>query len=240
MRASRTTGPRTLGRRSSGPGVAAESAGSESVLGVGEPSQASICTQASSGELAFSFHVRGLVTTPKNSWMQGRGMARRSAPSALSRSTSRADEEGTEPRLPGVAARSCAIALAVAESSELDPAGAERQRRGDARRAAGERRMRGPDRPQRGLEPRGRGVRDPQPLETQSDVGHARGGVHARGPLDERRAVQATALKASGTPIGNNDLWIACHALAENATLVTNNVREFERVDGLSLDNWAS
>ena len=58
--------------------------------------------------------------------------------------------------------------------------------------------------------------------------------------ISEHYAVQSTALKASGTPIGANDLWIACHALAEHATLVTNNIREFERVDGLSLDNWAT
>lgn len=45
-------------------------------------------------------------------------------------------------------------------------------------------------------------------------------------------------LDAAGTPIGNNDLWIAAHALAQNMTLVTNNTREFERVPGLKLDNW--
>ena len=53
-------------------------------------------------------------------------------------------------------------------------------------------------------------------------------------------AVHSTTLKTAGTPIGGNDLWIACHALAENATLVTNNVREFGRIEGLSLDNWAN
>ena len=36
-------------------------------------------------------------------------------------------------------------------------------------------------------------------------------------------AEQATALKRAGTPIVANDLWIACHALAEGATVVTNN-----------------
>jgi tRNA(fMet)-specific endonuclease VapC len=45
-------------------------------------------------------------------------------------------------------------------------------------------------------------------------------------------------LEAAGTPIGNNDLWIAAHALAQNLTLVTNNTREFERVQGLTLENW--
>lgn len=53
-------------------------------------------------------------------------------------------------------------------------------------------------------------------------------------------AQQFTALKTAGTPIGANDLWIACHALAEGATLVTNNIREFQRIDGLQLENWAA
>ncbi|MGF1642155.1 MAG: type II toxin-antitoxin system VapC family toxin [Thiotrichales bacterium] len=51
-------------------------------------------------------------------------------------------------------------------------------------------------------------------------------------------ATQATQLKIAGTPIGANDLWIACHALSVGATLVTNNTREFERVQGLRLENW--
>ncbi len=54
----------------------------------------------------------------------------------------------------------------------------------------------------------------------------------------EHYAVQFTRLKAVGQPIGGNDLWIACHALAEDAVLVTNNTREFERIAGLHLDNW--
>ncbi len=52
-------------------------------------------------------------------------------------------------------------------------------------------------------------------------------------------AAQFTRLRAAGTPIGANDLWIASHALADDCTLVTNNMREFERVDGLKLENWA-
>ena len=46
-------------------------------------------------------------------------------------------------------------------------------------------------------------------------------------------------LEASGKPIGNNDLWIAAHAKAAAITLVTNNLREFDRVPGLELRNWA-
>lgn len=47
------------------------------------------------------------------------------------------------------------------------------------------------------------------------------------------------ALEVKGTPIGNNDLWIAAHALATGLVLVTNNEREFRRVDGLKVQNWA-
>jgi tRNA(fMet)-specific endonuclease VapC len=47
-------------------------------------------------------------------------------------------------------------------------------------------------------------------------------------------------LKASGRLIGNNDLWIAAHALASDLTLITNNVAEFERVPNLKLENWVS
>jgi tRNA(fMet)-specific endonuclease VapC len=51
-------------------------------------------------------------------------------------------------------------------------------------------------------------------------------------------AEQFMRLKEAGTPIGANDLWIACHALAEYATLVTHNTREFERVGGLRIEDW--
>ena len=47
-----------------------------------------------------------------------------------------------------------------------------------------------------------------------------------------------SSLEKTGTPIGNNDLWIAAHALDLQVTLVTNNVREFERVPSLKLENW--
>lgn len=49
-----------------------------------------------------------------------------------------------------------------------------------------------------------------------------------------------TALTAQGTPIGANDLWIAAHARAARLTLVTNNTREFARVDGLKMENWTA
>lgn len=46
-------------------------------------------------------------------------------------------------------------------------------------------------------------------------------------------------VQRSGTPIGNNDLWIAAHALSPGVTLVSNNTREFERLPNLALENWA-
>ncbi len=46
-------------------------------------------------------------------------------------------------------------------------------------------------------------------------------------------------LESKGEMIGNNDLWIAAHASAADLTLVTNNEREFRRVRGLKLQNWA-
>ena len=49
-----------------------------------------------------------------------------------------------------------------------------------------------------------------------------------------------SALEKVGNPIGGNDLWIAAHALAGDMTLVTNNTREFEKVSGLKLENWAA
>jgi len=45
-------------------------------------------------------------------------------------------------------------------------------------------------------------------------------------------------LEQAGTPIGNNDLWIAAHACHLNVTLVSNNIREFKRIPGLSVENW--
>jgi tRNA(fMet)-specific endonuclease VapC len=49
--------------------------------------------------------------------------------------------------------------------------------------------------------------------------------------------IRAT-LEKQGRTIGNNDLWIAAHAMALNVTLATNNEHEFLRVTGLSVENW--
>src|SRR6266446_1628836 len=48
-----------------------------------------------------------------------------------------------------------------------------------------------------------------------------------------------TELERKGRQIGGYDLLIAAHALSLGLTLVTNNVREFARVEGLRLSNWA-
>ena len=45
-------------------------------------------------------------------------------------------------------------------------------------------------------------------------------------------------LRKKGTPIGTMDMLIAAHARAEELILVTNNTREFERVEDLKIENW--
>jgi tRNA(fMet)-specific endonuclease VapC len=61
-------------------------------------------------------------------------------------------------------------------------------------------------------------------------------------PIPEKagneHGVIRASLESEGKPIGNNDLWIAAHAKAAAITLVTNNVREFDRVPGLKVQNW--
>jgi tRNA(fMet)-specific endonuclease VapC len=61
-------------------------------------------------------------------------------------------------------------------------------------------------------------------------------------PWDAASAEQAMRIKqdlaAKGTPIGGNDIMIAGHALATECVLVTNNVREFARVEGLRFEDW--
>lgn len=63
-------------------------------------------------------------------------------------------------------------------------------------------------------------------------------------PLDESVSIHygkiRQHLQAGGKLIGNNDLWIASHALASKLILVTNNAAEFERVPGLRIENWVS
>lgn len=47
-----------------------------------------------------------------------------------------------------------------------------------------------------------------------------------------------SSLEKRGEVIGGNDLLIAAHAMSLDWTLVTNNVREFGRIEGLKLENW--
>jgi tRNA(fMet)-specific endonuclease VapC len=47
-------------------------------------------------------------------------------------------------------------------------------------------------------------------------------------------------LTAKGTPIGGNDTMIAGHAIAADCVLVTNNLREFARADGLRAEDWTT
>ena len=54
----------------------------------------------------------------------------------------------------------------------------------------------------------------------------------------ETYSVIRCQLEKSGTPIGPADLVIAATVLTQVGTLVTNNVSEFRRVAGLSVDNW--
>lgn len=60
--------------------------------------------------------------------------------------------------------------------------------------------------------------------------------------LDVEASSKAASVRAylemKGTPIGAYDLLIAGTALARKMVLVTNNTNEFERVPGLSLENW--
>ena len=59
---------------------------------------------------------------------------------------------------------------------------------------------------------------------------------------DDQAAIEygkiAAGLKRKGMPIGIMDALIASHALATGKTLVTNNIKEFERVVALQIDNW--
>lgn len=55
---------------------------------------------------------------------------------------------------------------------------------------------------------------------------------------DRHYAAIRDHLERTGQPIGGNDLLIAAHSLALGATLVTYNLREFERVPGLAVEDW--
>jgi tRNA(fMet)-specific endonuclease VapC len=61
-------------------------------------------------------------------------------------------------------------------------------------------------------------------------------------PFDHVAAAEAgvvrAALEGAGTPIGPYDVLIAAQARAQDLTLVTRNVKDFRRVDGLRVEKW--
>ena len=57
-------------------------------------------------------------------------------------------------------------------------------------------------------------------------------------PADAAYGLLRTRLEHAGRPIGANDLLIAAQVLALGYTIVTDNEREFARVEGLRLENW--
>lgn len=57
-------------------------------------------------------------------------------------------------------------------------------------------------------------------------------------PVDRLYGEVRAKLEHAGTPIGGNDILIAAHALASDCVLVTDNEREFSRVEGLPIENW--
>jgi tRNA(fMet)-specific endonuclease VapC len=61
-------------------------------------------------------------------------------------------------------------------------------------------------------------------------------------PWDEAAAEHYGALRAAlekaGTPLGAMDMMIAAHASSQGATLVSNDIRHFDRVEGLRVANW--
>lgn len=62
-------------------------------------------------------------------------------------------------------------------------------------------------------------------LPVEADVGAIYGAIRAD-------------LRAKGTPIGPNDLWLAAQAKAHGLVMVTRNTREFKRVKGLKVEDW--
>lgn len=61
--------------------------------------------------------------------------------------------------------------------------------------------------------------------------------------FDDKAAMEYGKIRAelqrTGVPIGPNDTLIAAHARSIDATLVTNNTRAFNRVQGLRSENWS-
>ena len=60
-------------------------------------------------------------------------------------------------------------------------------------------------------------------------------------PLDATHhyAQMRASLERAGKPLGAMDLLIAAHGMAEDSAVITNNAREFHRVPGLAVEEWA-
>lgn len=88
------------------------------------------------------------------------------------------------------------------------------------------------------------GLRDGKKPPRRENVDRLERWVHFFGviPFDEAAGQSAAAIRCAlefdGTPIGLPDTFLAGHALAAGATLVTDNVGEFTRVSGLRIENW--
>ena len=85
------------------------------------------------------------------------------------------------------------------------------------------------------------GVRKRDSAELTRKVGNVLGKLYVASfdpPADGFYADVRLQLHRVGKMIGPNDLWIAAHALALDAILVTDNEKEFSRVHGLSVENW--
>ena len=58
-------------------------------------------------------------------------------------------------------------------------------------------------------------------------------------PADRHYADIRASLERAGTPIGSHDLLIGAHARSLGLTVVTRNLREFERIPGLKVEDWS-
>jgi len=79
------------------------------------------------------------------------------------------------------------------------------------------------------------------PIQTLRLVQHFLRPIQVAEFTSEDAAVYAlirAKLERAGTPIGPLDMLIAAQALARKLTVITNNVREFRRVNGLHVENW--
>lgn len=84
-------------------------------------------------------------------------------------------------------------------------------------------------------------ARSQQPVRNHAQLQRFFSGFPSLSFDDEAAAAYGTirtALEASGTPIGPNDLMIAAIALASGLVLVTHNLSEFNRVPGLRVEDW--